>query len=65
MMAKIVDLKYQPFGFPKVSDKRPVRSKRIMSHRVFYFVDETTMTVHIIDIVHTSRDSRLATNGDS
>ena len=30
-----------------------------MSHRVFFTIDEDAMTVHIIDFVHTARQTKL------
>lgn len=39
---------------------REIYSKLVSPHRVFYFVDDITLTVHIIDVVHTARESVLA-----
>ena len=35
------------------------RSKLVMSHRVFFTIDEDAMAVHIIDFVHTARQTKL------
>jgi len=35
------------------------RSMLVMSHRVFFTIDEDAMAVHVIDFVHTARQTRL------
>lgn len=39
---------------------QPVYSKLVSPYRVFYVVHDATATVHVIDIVHTARETRLA-----
>ena len=39
---------------------RPVYSKLAPPYRVFYVVEEDTSTVHVIDVVHTARETKLA-----
>ena len=36
-----------------------LRSKLVMSHRVFFTIDEVAMAVHVIDFVHTARQTKL------
>jgi plasmid stabilization system protein ParE len=38
---------------------RELRSKLVMSHRVFFTIDDGTQTVYVVDIVHTARQTRL------
>lgn len=58
----IQNLESHPRAFPLVGTQlgRPLHSKIIMSHRVFYFVDDPTRIVYIIDVVHTARETKLA-----
>ncbi len=62
MRAGIQDLESLPRAFPAVSLRKgkPVHSKLVISHRVYYFVDDPTRTVYIIDVVHTAHESKLA-----
>lgn len=39
---------------------RTIYSKLVMSHRVFYLVDDPTQLVYVIDVVHTAQETRLA-----
>ncbi len=54
-------LESQPRAFPAVTRRRgrPIHSKRIMSHRIFYLIDDPTQIVYIIDVVHTARETKL------
>lgn len=62
MRAGIQKLEAYPRVFAAVSMRRgrPIHSKLVMSHRVYYFVDDPTQTVYIIDVVHTARETRLS-----
>lgn len=62
MRAGIDRLESSPQAFRVVTHRRgfPIRAKLVISHWVFYLVDDERSRVYIIDIVHTSRDSRLA-----
>ena len=35
------------------------RSKLVISHRVFFTIDEDAQVVHVVDIVHTAQQTRL------
>ena len=35
------------------------RSKLVISHRVFFTIDEDAQVVHVIDVVHTAQQTRL------
>jgi len=61
MRSSIEKLETQPRAFAVVVTRgsRPIHSKLVMSHRVFYIVDDPTATVYIIDVVHTARETRL------
>lgn len=50
-----------PLGFPESGPCRGriLRSKVVMSHRFYYFVDEPEKRVAIIDVVHTHHETRL------
>lgn len=37
-----------------------VYSKLVAPYRVFYVVDDAKATVHVVDVVHTARETRLA-----
>ncbi|HEX2253527.1 MAG TPA: hypothetical protein VHQ65_09690 [Thermoanaerobaculia bacterium] len=39
---------------------RTIHSKLVVDHRVFYFVDDASRIVYVIDLVHTARETRLA-----
>lgn len=61
-MLKAVDkLEYFPtsFGVWTYRKGKAIYSKLIQPYRVFFVVKESTGTVHIIDIVHTARETRL------
>ncbi|MCB1037141.1 MAG: type II toxin-antitoxin system RelE/ParE family toxin, partial [Acidobacteria bacterium] len=61
MLDGIVSLGSTPgaFSVQCVRQGRAIRSKLIMSHRVFYFIDEPSRTVYVVDVVHTARETRL------
>ncbi len=50
-----------PRGFIEVGthDGRILHSKPIMSHRVYYFIDDAAELVTIIDVIHTRRETKL------
>jgi plasmid stabilization system protein ParE len=48
------------FGIWTTREGQPVYSKLVSPYRVFYVVHDATATVHVIDIVHTARETRLA-----
>lgn len=48
------------FATAGVRSGRPIHSKVVMSHRVYYVVNEATRIVDIIDVVHTARETRLS-----
>lgn len=62
MRSGIGELETLPRAFAIVGWSRgqAVYSKLVLTHRVFYYIQEATQTVFIIDIVHTSRESQLA-----
>ncbi|MEM7354999.1 MAG: type II toxin-antitoxin system RelE/ParE family toxin [Acidobacteriota bacterium] len=62
MRAGIQKLEALPRAFAAVSLRRgrPVHSKLVMTHRVFYIVDDPSRVVYIIDVVHTARETKLA-----
>lgn len=62
MQAGIRKLQTHPRAFPAVCLRRgrPVHSKVVVSHRVYYFVDDRSRVVYVIDVVHTARETRLA-----
>lgn len=62
MRSGIEQLEALPRAFAIVGWSRgqTVYSKIVLTHRVFYYVEESTKTVFIIDIVHTARESKLA-----
>lgn len=49
-----------PMGFPEAGHYRgrTLRSRLVMSHRLYYFVDEAAKRVAIIDVVHTRHETR-------
>lgn len=55
----------QAFGVWTKRGGQPVYSKLVPPYRVFYVVEEATATVHVIDIVHTARESKLGEYRDS
>lgn len=59
-------LRVVPRAFASVCVRRgrTIHSKLVVSHRVFYFVDEPAKLVYIVDVVHTARESRLAAYRD-
>lgn len=67
MMESIHQLETSPRAFPIVTLRRgrPIHSKVVISHRVYYFIDEPTHLVYVIDIVHTARETKLAEYRDS
>jgi plasmid stabilization system protein ParE len=48
------------FGVWTTRGGQPVYSKLVSPYRVFYLVHDATSTVHVIDIVHTARETKLA-----
>lgn len=66
MRIGIQKLETSPRAFPVVCLRRgrPIRSKLVMSHRVYYFIDEPAALVYVIDLVHTARETKLATYRD-
>lgn len=62
LQGSISKLRLFPHAFPTVGTRlgRVVRSKVVMSHRVFYIIDEVKLVVRILDVVHTARETRLA-----
>ena len=62
MRRGIRELGSAPRAYPVACIRRgrPIRSKRIMSHRVFFFIEDAEGIVFIIDVVHTARETRLA-----
>ena len=62
MRTSIDKLESYPRAFPAVSIRRgrQIHSKLVISHRVYYFIDDPTRTVYIIDVVHTARETKLA-----
>lgn len=66
MQASIQKLETHPRAFPIVNTQfeRPLHAKVVLSHRVFYFIDDPTQIVYVIDVVHTARESRLAAYRD-
>lgn len=62
MRTGIQKLETTPRAFPVVCLRRgrPIHSKLVISHRVYYFIDEPTRLVYIIDVVHTARETKLA-----
>ncbi len=66
MRGGIEKLETSPRAFPVVCLRRgrPIHSKLVMSHRVYYFIDEPTSLVYVIDLVHTARETKLATYRD-
>lgn len=61
MRQGIGKLETHPRAYPAVSLRggRPVHSKLVVKHRVFYFIDDLAKVVYVLDVVHTARDSRL------
>jgi plasmid stabilization system protein ParE len=55
-------LETSPRAYPVACIRRgrPIYSKLVVSHRVYYFVDDPTGIVFVIDVVHTARETRLA-----
>lgn len=62
MRLGIQKLESTPGAFPVVCIRRgrPIYSKLVQSHRVYYFVDTSERIVYIVDVVHTARETRLA-----
>ena len=62
MRAGIQKLESLPHAFAVVCMRRgrPIHSKLVLTHRVFYCIDQPTHTVYIIDVVHTACETRLA-----
>jgi plasmid stabilization system protein ParE len=62
MLASAQKLKMLPKAFPIWTERegRPIFAKLVNPYRVFYFVEDETATVHVIDVVHTARETRLA-----
>lgn len=42
-----------------VFDGHELRSKLVAAHRVFFAIDDDTQAVHVIDVVHTARQTKL------
>ena len=61
MLESVDQLEHLPksFGIWTHRKGEAIYSKLIRPYRVFYLVREPTRTVHVIDIVHTARESRL------
>lgn len=61
MREGIQRLEAHPRAYPAVTLRRgqPVHFKLMVSHRVFYFIDEVARVVYVIDVVHTVRETRL------
>lgn len=38
---------------------REFRSKLVISHRVFFTIDEAAQVVYIVDVIHTARQTKL------
>jgi plasmid stabilization system protein ParE len=38
---------------------REFRSKLVISHRVFFTIDEAAQVVYVIDVIHTARQTKL------
>lgn len=55
-------LESTPRAFPVACIRRgrPIHSKVVQSHRVYYFVDSEERLVYIVDVVHTARETKLA-----
>lgn len=53
------------FGICAHRQGRPIFSKLVPPYRVFYLVEDETDIVHIIDLVHTSRETKLVEYRDS
>jgi plasmid stabilization system protein ParE len=62
MRAGIEKLETFPRAFPAMCVRRgrTIHSKLVISHRVYYFIDEPTRLVYVIDVVHTARETKLA-----
>lgn len=62
MNASIQQLETSPRAFPAVCFRRgrPIHSKLVMNHRVYYFIDDPTRLVYVVDVIHTARETQLA-----
>ena len=58
-MDSVVTLETHPRAFPAVGrlEAEEIRSRVVMKHLLYYFVDERNHTVTVIDVVHTARQS--------
>ena len=65
--AGIERLETSPRVFRSVCHRRGrlIRSKLVVNHRVYYFIDEQSRLVYVIDVVHTARETKLAEYRDS
>jgi plasmid stabilization system protein ParE len=63
-LRKLIDgtksLEAIPRGFPEVGiwNGKALHSKLVMSHRLYYFIDDAEKNVAVIDVVHTARQTR-------
>ncbi len=67
MYDSIERLEVMPGTFAQVQVRtgRVIRSKLAMEHyRVYFVIDEPGRTVYVIDVVHTARETKLATYRD-
>lgn len=66
MLASVDRLQTLPKAFGVWTSRagRPVFSKVVPPYRVFYVVDDSTATVHVIDLVHGARETKLAAYRD-
>jgi len=67
MRGGIQELETSPRAFPIACMRRgrPIHSKLVISHRVYYFIDEPTSLVYVIDLVHAAQETRLAKYRDA
>ena len=67
MRIGIQKLESTPGAFPVACIRRgrPIHSKLVQTHRVYYFIDSDERLVYIIDVVHTARETKLAEYRDA
>lgn len=61
MRKEIDKLERLPFAFPQaaIQDGRAIHARLMSPYRVYYTIDERRSTVYVIDVVHTSRETKL------
>lgn len=57
-----VTLETHPYAFPLVGEFEAarIRARSVMRHVLYYFVDESTNKVTVVDVVHSARETERA-----